>query len=83
MASQRKRVERARGGGNGQEGNAEQSIWDGCQDTIKLILGLVQRAEEGKKEIFQMEAEFKERETLGSKFEAALNAYVHDPHIYF
>jgi hypothetical protein len=83
MASQRKRAERGRGGGNGQEGNAEQSIWDGCQDSIKTILVLVERSEECKKEIFQMEAGFKERELLGSESPATLNAYVHDPHIYF
>ena len=81
MASQRKRVERGRGGGNGQEGNAEQSIWDGCQDTIKLILALVARSEECKKEIFQMEAGFKERELLGSESFAKLSAQVYHSHI--
>ncbi|KFY82007.1 hypothetical protein V500_10906 [Pseudogymnoascus sp. VKM F-4518 (FW-2643)] len=66
MASQRKRVERGRGGGNGHDGNAEQSIWEGCQDTIKSMLTLVTRMEECKKEILLMEAALKERETLGS-----------------
>lgn len=60
MASQRKRVERGRGGGNGHDGNAEQSIWEGCQDTIKSMLTLVTRMEECKKEILLMEAGFKD-----------------------
>ncbi|OBT64437.1 hypothetical protein VE03_05742 [Pseudogymnoascus sp. 23342-1-I1] len=66
MASQRKRVERGRGGGNGHEGNAEQSIWEGCQDTLKSIMTLVARSEECKKEILLMEAGMKEREILGN-----------------
>ncbi|KFY43242.1 hypothetical protein V494_02051, partial [Pseudogymnoascus sp. VKM F-4513 (FW-928)] len=65
MSSQRKRVERGRGGGNGHDGNAEQSIWEGCQDTIKSMLTLVTRMEESKKEIMLMEADMKERETNG------------------
>lgn len=64
MASQRKRVERGRGAGNGHDGNAEQSIWEGCQDTIRSMATLIARMEEGKKEIFLMEAGFKEREAL-------------------
>lgn len=67
MASQRKRVERGRGGGNGHDGNAELSIWEGCQDTMKSMLQLVARMEEGKKEILLMEAGFKEREILGGE----------------
>ncbi|OBT84946.1 hypothetical protein VE02_06627 [Pseudogymnoascus sp. 03VT05] len=65
MASQRKRVERGRGGGNGHDGNAELAIWESCQDTMKSMLTLVARMEEGKKEILLMEAGLKEREILG------------------
>lgn len=81
MASQRKRVERGRGGGNGHDGNAEQSIWEGCQDTIKSMLTLVTRMEECKKEILLMEAGLKERETLGSKSHPT-HASPHHAHMY-
>lgn len=67
MSSQRKRVERGRGGGNGQEGNAEQLIWDGCQESIRKLIELVRRCEECKLEIFEMEAEITGRKPAGGK----------------
>lgn len=82
MASQRKRVERGRGGGNGHDGNAEQSIWEGCQDTIKSMLTLVTRMEECKKEILLMEAGMKDREILGSECRPPLNVPPHHAHMY-
>lgn len=57
MSSQRKRVDRGRSGGNGGE-QAEQGIWDGCQDSIRKIVELAKRSEECRLEIFQMEAEY-------------------------
>lgn len=60
--SSRKRADRGRSGGNGDHAN-EQTIWDGCQDSIKKIMELVQRSEACKKEIFAMEAEFAELES--------------------
>ena len=57
MSSQRKRADRGRSGGNGGE-QAEQGIWDGCQDSIRKILELAKRSEECRLEIFQMEAEY-------------------------
>lgn len=78
MATQRKRVERGRGGGNGHEGNAEQSIWEGCQDTLKSIMALVARSEECKTEILLMEAAMKEREILGSESPQP-TSHIHDP----
>lgn len=56
MATQRKRLDRGRNGGNGEE-QAEQGIWDECQDSIRKIVELVKRSEECKNEIFQMESD--------------------------
>lgn len=64
--SSRKRADRGRSGGNG-DSAGEQTIWDGCQDSIKKIMELVQTSEACKKKIFAMEADFAEMENNDKK----------------
>lgn len=57
MSSQRKRAERGRSGGNGGE-PVEQGLWDQCKEQAARLMDLIQKSEQCKKEIFDLEAEY-------------------------